>query len=106
MSNLLNKIYPPYKHMGRSIYSNLISASIPAMKQKEKMKTRFIIIGFGWRADFFYRIAKMMPERFEISAGVLRTQQRAEEVAEKEGVYATENLDEALKTKVITSRYM
>ena len=62
------------------------------------MKTRFIIIGFGWRADFFYRIAKMMPERFEISAGVLRTKQRAEEVAEKEGVYATENLDEALKT--------
>ena len=50
------------------------------------MKTRFIIIGFGWRADFFYRIAKMMPERFEISAGVLRTKQRAEEVAEKEGV--------------------
>lgn len=62
------------------------------------MKTRFIIIGYGWRADFFYRIAKMMPERFEISAGVLRTKQRAEEVAEKEGVYATENLDEALKT--------
>ena len=47
------------------------------------MKTRFIIIGFGWRADFFYRIAKMMPERFEISAGVLRTKQRAEEVARK-----------------------
>lgn len=47
MSNLLNKIYPPYKHMGRSIYSNLISASIPAMKQKVKMKTkRFKVILF------------------------------------------------------------
>ena len=28
----------------------------------------------------------------------MRTKQRAEEVAEREGVYATENLDEALKT--------
>lgn len=62
------------------------------------MKAKFIVIGFGWRADFFYRIAKMVPERFEICAGVLRTKQRAEEVAEREGVYATENLDEALKT--------
>lgn len=62
------------------------------------MKTRFIVIGFGWRADFFYRIAKIMPERFEICAGVLRTKERAQEVAQKEGVYATDNLQEALKT--------
>ncbi len=41
------------------------------------MKAKFIVIGYGWRADFFYRIAKMLPERFEICAGVLRTKERS-----------------------------
>lgn len=63
------------------------------------MKTRFIVIGYGWRADFFYRIAKMLPEQFAICAGVLRTAKRAKEVAAKEQVFATENLEEALKQK-------
>lgn len=63
------------------------------------MKTRFVIIGYGWRADFYYRIAKMLPERFEICAGVLRTAERAKEVAEREHVFATSDLKEALSTK-------
>ena len=61
------------------------------------MKARFMVIGYGWRADFFYRIAKMLPERFEICAGVLRTKERARQVAEREKIFATEDLDEALK---------
>lgn len=63
------------------------------------MKTRFIVIGYGWRADFFYRIAKLVPERFEICAGVLRTKERAQQVAEEQKVFATEDLEEALKTE-------
>lgn len=63
------------------------------------MKTKFMMIGYGWRADFFYRIAKLAPEQFEITAGVLRTEERAKEVTEKEGVFATTSVDEALKTK-------
>lgn len=62
------------------------------------MKTKFIVIGYGWRADFFYRIAKLLPEHFEISAGVLRTQERAEQIQREEGVFATSDLEEALKT--------
>ena len=62
------------------------------------MKARFIVIGYGWRADFFYRIAKELPDLFEICAGVLRTKERAEMVAEKEHIFATDNLEEALKT--------
>lgn len=60
------------------------------------MKTRFLVIGYGWRADFFYRIAKLAPQRFEICAGVLRTPERARQVAEKEGVFATADLEEGL----------
>lgn len=63
------------------------------------MKARFIVIGYGWRADFFYRIAKMLPERFEICAGVLRTEKRATEVSAKSGVYATSDLRKALETE-------
>lgn len=61
------------------------------------MRTKFIVIGYGWRADFYYRIAKMLPERFELCAGVLRTKERAAQVAAKEGTFATDDLEEALK---------
>lgn len=63
------------------------------------MRARFMVIGYGWRADFFYRIARMLPERFEICAGVLRTKERAAQVAQREHVYATEDLEEALRQK-------
>lgn len=62
------------------------------------MKARFIVIGYGWRAEFFYRVAKALPELFEVCAGVFRTKERAEMVAGKKHIFATDNLDEALKT--------
>lgn len=62
------------------------------------MKARYIVIGYGWRADFFYRLAKMVPDHFEIAAGVLRTEERAAQVAAENNVFATADLDEALKT--------
>lgn len=60
---------------------------------------KYIIIGYGWRADFYYRIAKLLPDHFTISAGVLRTNERAKQVAKKEMVFTTTNLTEALDTK-------
>lgn len=60
------------------------------------MQTKFILIGYGWRADFFYRIARMLPERFRIAAWVLRTGERAAQVQAETGVYATADLEEAL----------
>ena len=59
-------------------------------------KARFIVIGYGWRADFFYRIADALPERFEICAGVLRTKERARQMSEERQVFATDDLNEAL----------
>ena len=64
------------------------------------MITNYMIIGYGWRADFYYRNPeKLLPERFSVCAGVLRTEERAKEVAHKEGVFATSDLDQALERK-------
>lgn len=63
------------------------------------MKAKFVMIGYGWRADFFYRIVKELPEQFEITGAVLRTKERAKEVAEREKVFATDDLEKALDTK-------
>ena len=63
------------------------------------MATNYMIIGYGWRADFYYRIARLLPEQFSICAGVLRTEARAKEVALKEGIFATADLDQALERK-------
>lgn len=62
------------------------------------MKTKFVLVGYGWRADFYFRIVEALKDQFEISAAVLRTKERAEEVSIKYGVFATSNLEEALKT--------
>lgn len=63
------------------------------------MKVRYMIIGYGWRADFYYRIAKLLPEQFTVCAGVLRTEERAGQVAEQEHVFATADIEEALAVK-------
>ncbi len=60
--------------------------------------TKFIMIGYGWRVDFFYRIVKELPNEFQVTAAVLRTEERAEQVREEQQVLATTNLEEALET--------
>ena len=63
------------------------------------MKTKFIIIGYGWRTNFYYRITKLLPNEFEITACVLRTEERAQEITQQEGFFATSSLQLALETK-------
>lgn len=62
------------------------------IKMKEKIK--YIVIGYGWRADFYVRAAQMLPEQLEVTAQVVRTKERAGMV--ENGVT---DLEEALKTK-------
>lgn len=61
-------------------------------------QTSFAIIGNGWRADFFHRIAQMLPDEFKVSAVKVRTEERALEIAEEKKVMATTSLDEMLLT--------
>lgn len=55
------------------------------------------IIGGGWRADFFLRIARELPSEFEI-AGVARTsREKAKETEKKWGVPGCAGVDELLE---------
>lgn len=60
------------------------------------MKARFVIIGSGWRAGYYIRIAKALPEHFELCAVFCRTQTKAQLIAQKFGVYATNSIQECV----------
>lgn len=42
--------------------------------------SRFAIVGSGWRAQFFLRVARLMPDRFQVVGVVTRTAERGREV--------------------------
>lgn len=63
----------------------------------KKDKTKIVIVGFGYRARYFYRIAKHIPEEFEIVSIVVRDEKKVEEIYEETGIFTTVNLDDALK---------
>lgn len=44
---------------------------------------RFGLVGGGWRAEFFTRIAQALPERFTLAGAVLRDPQKARAFAER-----------------------
>src|SRR5436190_18611347 len=41
---------------------------------------RFAIVGAGWRAEFFFRIAAALPERFHIAGLVVRDPEKGRRV--------------------------
>src|SRR5437867_3260090 len=46
---------------------------------------RFAIVGAGWRAEFFFRIAAALPERFRIEGLVVRDAEKGRRVEERWG---------------------
>jgi predicted dehydrogenase len=46
---------------------------------------RFAIVGAGWRAEFFFRIAAALPERFHIAGLVVRDAEKGRRVEERWG---------------------
>ncbi|MCM3700264.1 Gfo/Idh/MocA family protein [Paenibacillus macerans] len=62
-------------------------------------KIRFGLIGSGWRAEFYIRIAKAIPEKFELTGVVIRNREKGEEFARKFGVIVVHSLDELLKSQ-------
>ncbi len=60
-------------------------------------KTKIILVGFGYRARYFYRVAKYVSDEFAISAIVIRNEEKVQEVFEETNIFTTTNLDEALE---------
>lgn len=57
---------------------------------------RYAVIGSGWRADFFLKLAALMPDRFAVTSVITRTAERAAQIEATWGVPAHRDLD-ALK---------
>lgn len=49
-------------------------------------KITYCVIGSGWRAEFYLRIAALMPDRFSVACVCARNRERAEEISEKYNV--------------------
>ncbi len=62
-------------------------------------KIRFGLIGTGWRADFFLRIAKEMPEQFELTHMLSRSEEKAAAYAKEWGIATTTKMEEVLAAK-------
>ncbi len=62
-------------------------------------KIRYAVVGTGWRALFFIRAAKNLPELFEVTGVLTRTKERAEQFEKEHGVKTFTDMDEMLKTK-------
>ena len=62
-------------------------------------KIRYAVAGNGWRAMFFVRAALNLPEIFELTGVLCRTQEKAEAFEREHGVKAFYALDAMLETK-------
>ncbi len=57
-------------------------------------KYRFIIVGSGWRSLCYVRIAKALPDVFELCAMLCRTEEKAERMARENDIYTTTSIEE------------
>lgn len=62
-------------------------------------KVRFAVAGTGWRSLFYVRIAKWLPEQFELTGVLCRTKDRARKYAGEHGVKTFYTLDALLETQ-------
>ena len=52
------------------------------------------MVGSGWRAEFFVRMARLMPERFQCVGVVTRSAERGAEVEAAWGVPTVRTIEE------------
>ena len=60
------------------------------------MKIQYGLHGSGWRSEFFLRVAKALPERFEIAGVITRSDEKAERFERAFGVKCYKTADELL----------
>ena len=59
-------------------------------------KIRFGLIGSGWRAEFYIRIAKAVPEQFELTKVLIRDKEKGEAFGRRHNVRTVQTLEELL----------
>lgn len=64
------------------------------------MAITFGIVGGGWRAEFFMRIARALPERFYVSGVVIRNEEKGRAFEEQWGVPTFRSTEDLLKQTI------
>lgn len=59
---------------------------------------KYAVIGAGWRAEFYLRIANLLPEIFSVSAVFVRNPEKAKEIKEKYNANVVTTLEQMLKS--------
>lgn len=62
-------------------------------------KMKFIIIGSGWRSLYYVRIAKALPDIFELCAMYCRTEEKAQKIAKEHHIHTTTSIEECIGYK-------
>ena len=62
-------------------------------------KINFAVIGIGWRAEFFLRIARALPEQFQLAGVVSSREDKREEIRNKWGFKAYQSAEELLQAE-------
>ena len=60
---------------------------------------RFAVIGSGWRSLFYVRIARALPDMFELTALLCRGQEKADRIQNEYGIHTTTSEDEIIASK-------
>lgn len=60
-------------------------------------RIRFIIVGSGWRSLIYVRVAKALPERFELCAMYCRTEEKARKMAAEHQIHTTTSIEECME---------
>lgn len=63
-------------------------------------RKRFGLIGSGWRAEFYIRIAKAIPDKFQLTSVLIRDKEKGEAFSKKFGVNVVHTLDEMISQGV------
>ena len=62
-------------------------------------RTRFIIVGSGWRSLYYVRIAKALPDQFELCAMLCRTEEKAQRLGVENDIHTTTSEEECIAMK-------
>ena len=62
-------------------------------------KIRYAIIGSGWRSLYYLRIAKALPQQFEVTGMLVRSQEKVDAFSKEYNIFVTMSKEELFGTK-------
>ena len=76
--------------------TSAVDTGVPAGGSAPAGPARYVVVGRGWRAGFFLRLAQAFPERLQVSAVVTRTAEAGAQVEQEWGFRTARTLADAV----------